>query len=106
MTLQTKWRIYGGIAITCCGFMAWYGTTPEMLRQSPIELILYWALFLILFAGAVFIAFLDLRYVRLQHALEKRAAFLNTLGDPSFRKALRAGREEPLQQDGEGEEPE
>jgi hypothetical protein len=43
----------------------------------------------LLFCVSIFCVALDLRHIRLQRAVEEREIFRQTLGEESFRKALR-----------------
>jgi hypothetical protein len=38
-------------------------------------------------------ALLDLRYIRMRHAMAEREVFRQTLGDEAFRRALRAAQD-------------
>jgi hypothetical protein len=57
---------------------------------------LYWGLFLVLLVVALYMVLLDVRYIRLQYLLARREIFQETLGDPTFRSALRDAEETPL----------
>jgi hypothetical protein len=69
--------------------MAWFGAESLALRQSIILMVLYWTVFLILFAVTLFIVLLDFRYIRLQYMAGERAIYQQTLGDEVLRTALR-----------------
>lgn len=43
--------------------------------------IVYWLIFLVALSSAFFMAFLDVRYIRLQFALEQQRLFQQSLGD-------------------------
>ena len=49
---------------------------------------------LLSFVAAIWCALLDLRYIRVQMAVEERELYRQTLGDEAFRKALREAQEE------------
>jgi hypothetical protein len=87
---QAGWRKAGGVCIGVAGLMAWFGVDAESLRSSVLIFGLYWALFLIFFCTAIALVLLDLRYIRLQYSLGKRAIFEETLGDEEFRRRLKA----------------
>jgi len=70
--------------------MAVSGIKLEVLRTSQLSFIAYWIVFLVGLLVAVYCAFLDLRYIRVQQAIAERELFRETLGEESFRKALRA----------------
>ncbi|MEA3365495.1 MAG: hypothetical protein U9Q79_07625 [Candidatus Hydrogenedentes bacterium] len=89
MTLQTKWRIAGGIAIAVSALLAYGGVHWDFPRQSLMHFALYWLVFLIFFVAALFLAIWDLRYIRAQYRSDERALFHQTLGDEDFRKRLR-----------------
>lgn len=92
--MQTKWRIVGGVAVGICGVMALRGSGNEALNSSRIGFIIYWSVFLLLFAVAIFCVLLDIRHIRMQFAMAKREIFEQTLGEESFRKAMRGGTKE------------
>ena len=89
MISQRGWRIVGGIALAISGVMAALGVRLEFLRTSKIWFLCYWITFLVSLLVAVYCAFLDLKYIRLQQAVAERELFLDTLGEESLRKALR-----------------
>lgn len=90
--------------------MAWHGVPLIRAQTSVLFLIVYWGAFLALLIGAFVMALLDLRYIRVLHALEQRRIFHETIGSPSFRQALRAAHKEaggPKESGGDnGESPE
>ncbi|HUW60800.1 MAG TPA: hypothetical protein VMZ06_07305 [Candidatus Bathyarchaeia archaeon] len=85
---QRQWRKAGLGAIAACALLAWVGAKAHFFLDSPILCILYWGVFVVLMALTFFIVWLDIRYIRLQYALERRNVFRETLGDEEFRKAL------------------
>jgi len=89
MTLQTKWRIAGGIAIGCSAVLAYGGLHWAFPRQSITHFIVYWIVFFMFFFVALLLAFWDLRYIRAQYRVDERELFHQTLGDEDFRKRLR-----------------
>ncbi|MFP4173593.1 MAG: hypothetical protein ACLFV4_11845 [Candidatus Hydrogenedentota bacterium] len=80
MTWQTKWRIAGGIALVCAAVLTVYGAEGEFPRTSLVHFIVYWGLCFVALATAVFIAILDIQYIRVQHAVAKRELVRSTLG--------------------------
>lgn len=89
MTIQNRWRIIGGVALGVSALMALVGVHWQWLRHSLMVLAVYWAVFFVFFAVAIFCAILDVRYIRMEYALGKKELFRETLGDEAFRKALR-----------------
>lgn len=104
MITQRTWRIAGAVCLTLCALMAWYGVPLIRAQTSVLFLILYWGAFLVLLIGAFVMALLDLRYIRVLHALEQRRIFHETIGSPSFRRALRAAQKEQRGQEESGED--
>jgi hypothetical protein len=86
---QGKWRIIGGAAILMAGLLAFWGAESFRQKYSPWFFVAYWALFLVLLFVALFCAWLDMRYIRLQYKLGQRAIFEETLGSEDFRRELR-----------------
>ncbi len=90
--------------------MAIYAVATDLLRDSLVHFVrlvggadaggdqtpqtsawaaaIYWMVFLALIGAALYCGMLDLRYIRFQYAVEKRAIFGRTLGDQDFREAL------------------
>lgn len=89
MTLQTKWRIAGGVAIAVSAILAYGGVHWEFPRQSPMVFALYWLVFVLFFAAALLLAIWDLRYIRARYRVDERELFHQTLGEEDFRKRLR-----------------
>lgn len=94
MTLQRKWRLAGALALGLSALMAWYGVAHLGFAGSTLILIVYWSVFLLCLIVAFLMALLDLRYIRLQHALEQRRIFMETLGSKAFRESLRKAQQE------------
>ncbi len=90
MTLQTKWRIAGGVALGCAAVLALYGAEGAFPRQSPLAFFVYWGLFLACLLIAVFIAIVDWRYIKLQYAVAQREILRETMKDRELKKALRS----------------
>lgn len=91
---QRKWRIVGGVSVGLCAVMAWFGVQTLALRNAPMLFLAYWGVFFILFIIVLYCVLLDLRYIRMQHALGEREAFQEILGDEKFRAALRQAQQE------------
>lgn len=89
MTLQTKWRIAGGIAIAGSVVLAYGGRHWDFPRQSLTHFVVYWLLFFAFFVTAMLLAIWDLRYIRAQYRVDERELFQQTLGEEDFRKRLR-----------------
>ena len=95
---QRRWRIVGGVCIGACAIMAYLGRGLEALRSSPGLFLAYWGVVALLFCVSLFCVALDLRYIRLERAVEEREIFRQTLGEESFRKALREAQQRARQQ--------
>lgn len=99
---QSVWRRAGAIAITIAVVLAVAAIPTGVLRSTVIHAvrlamgeipeditantpllvcILYWFAFLAALTAALYMAFLDIRYIRLQYALEKRRLFRQSLGE-------------------------
>ena len=72
--------------------MAWSGTRPGVTSLDPVYQIAYWGLFLVALLVALYMALLDLRYIRMQYSLGEKELFEDTLGSEEFRTALRQAR--------------
>ena len=85
--------------------MAWSGTRPGVTSLDPVYQIAYWGLFLVALLVALYMALLDLRYIRMQYSLGEKELFEDTLGSEEFRAALRKTqpRQAPSRDDGQGE---
>lgn len=90
MQLQTKWRLAGGGAVGLSAVMAWYGAAFLSFREGTLFLLAYWGVFLALLLVAFYCVLLDIRYIRMLYALERRRVFHETLGNAEFRRALHA----------------
>jgi len=107
-TFQSRWRLAGALSLAAAALLAagslWSGilhdTVVHMVRLSARETptdvstthglvlcMLYWALFFATLFVALFLAVLDMRYIRLQYAIEKQQIFLQSLGDESAASA-------------------
>jgi hypothetical protein len=89
---QMTWRATGTVTLTVSAAMAVTGSEWEalrmFLREHPGLFLLYWGVCGLMIALSFYCAFLDLRYIRLRYAAERRTMFLKTLGDEAIRKAV------------------
>jgi len=85
------WRTVGVAALGASAFMAWHGVVQLRTgaAASPRYLAVYWGIFALLLLIAVYMALLDLRFIRLQYVLAQRKLFADTLGSEEFRRELR-----------------
>lgn len=85
--------------------MAWSGTRPGVTSLDPVYQIAYWGLFLLSLLVALYMALLDLRYIRMQYSLGEKELFEETLGSEEFRTALRGARtrDRDPEEDGRGD---
>lgn len=79
--------------------MAWYGAQPGVTRLGVPLQIAYWGIFTLALLTAVYVALLDLRYIRLQYTLGERELYNDTLGAEELRAALSNSREKPAPTD-------
>lgn len=93
MSPQTKWRIAGAVCIIIAAAMAFGGAQIDWEAVGIRFMIIYWLLFMLAFVAALYCAVVDIKYINLQYAADKRAAFRETLGSEEFRKALREAHE-------------
>lgn len=89
MIKQKHWRVAGGVGLAICSAMAVYGAKSEGLRRSPTLFLAYWCIFLVIFLFTIWMAIIDIRYIRMEYALGKKEIFKQTLGEEGFREALR-----------------
>jgi hypothetical protein len=101
---QRRWRILGAVILLTSLIMAVAGPHLEGLKESLFLFTFYWVGCVVLIAAALFIALLDLRYVRVQYRMAEREIFRRTLGEPAFREELRQATE-GAEDDGRPEEP-
>ncbi|MBP8128026.1 MAG: hypothetical protein KA184_00485 [Candidatus Hydrogenedentes bacterium] len=94
MTLQRKWRLTGALALALSALMAGYGVAYLGFSGSVLVLLVYWGIFLLCLIVAFLMALLDMRYIRVQYALEQRRIFVETLGSKAFRESLRKAHQE------------
>lgn len=105
---QSVWRRIGAVSITIAAVLAVVAVPSGILRDSVIHVVrlsgghvpndvtasttvtlclLYWLVFLGALFTALYMAFLDIRYIRLQYAIEKQRLFHQSLGDGLIRSA-------------------
>ena len=91
---QRTWRAAGVACIGGCAFMAWYGQGSFLSENTPLFLLGYWVLFLVLLLVAFYVVILDIRYIRMQLKMGERELFRETVDNEQFRKALREAKAE------------
>lgn len=109
MATQRQWRIAGAFTLLTAAAMAVYAVISDILRHSVMVVVgltsdrvaeaaheiarwplaVFWLSFALLIVFALYLAALDIRYIRLQYAAERRSILQRTLQDESFRAALR-----------------
>lgn len=90
---QRTWRMIGLVSISAAAGMAWFGASEVTEETSILYLIIYWSVFLLFFLVAMYMALLDLRYIRLQYLVGQRDLYQDTVGDEAFRRALKEAQE-------------
>ena len=109
MITQSQWRKLGAATIAAAALMAVYAVLTSLLRDtvawivsfmsdeaaatlelshSALFLAAYWTIFMLLLLASLYLALIDLRYIRLQYLVEKREIYGRTMGDQAFREAL------------------
>jgi hypothetical protein len=88
MLTQRGLRITGLIALAGAGVMAASGVYGYFPKRPIWALLAYWVIFLALLLTALYIAYLDYRFTRMQYKVAKRKIFQETIGEEGFRKAL------------------
>lgn len=99
---QSWWRQIGLGAITISALMAVASVPLEILHDSVVHLVrmsggeipedvtwstpafvcaIYWMIFLLTLLTALYMAALDMRFIRLNYALERHVLFRQALGD-------------------------
>lgn len=100
---QKGWRIAGICFLAAAGAMAFFGGAIAGPGAGLRMLILYWGVFSLCLLLALYMALLDIKYIRLQYRLEAREVFEQTLASPEFRAALKeAERKQTQDQDTPG----
>ncbi len=110
---QRYWRWAGLGSLVVAGLLAVFASYTEILRDSLVAIallisdearevspayplffyIVYWGLFGFSVFGAFYMGLLDLRYIRLEYTLEKRAIMKESWEDEDFRAALKSAAE-------------
>lgn len=111
--LQSWWRRIGIGAITIAALMAVASVPTEVLRDSVVHVVrmsggdipedvtwstpafvcaMYWLIFALALLTALYMAVLDMRFIRLNFALERHALFRHALGDDLSESLLRRGK--------------
>jgi hypothetical protein len=85
---QKHWRWAGVGTIGAAVVMAAAGARWHGLSEAPLLFMAWWGAVVALLGVSVLIALLDIRYIRLRYVLEKRQAFLETLGDRTLQQRL------------------
>jgi hypothetical protein len=94
---QRAWRKAGAVTIAACAILAWVGSESHFFLGSPVICVFYWGAFLALLGATFYIVWLDLRFIRLQYAIQRRALFHQTLGDEELRKGILDANPNPTQ---------
>ena len=91
MVNQRGWRRGGVVVLVAAGLMAWYAADSGVLRDTALHLsgllsdktletpsaslgfvLGYWGIFAAVILVALYLALIDVRFIRLRHALERR----------------------------------
>ena len=109
MNPQKYWRRIASGSLFGAAVLAVYAAGTDLLRDSLIHIVLlfseptnelrpthsflfcfaYWLIFGICIFVTLYIAVLDIRYLRMQFAMEKRALTKQSWESPEFRKILK-----------------
>lgn len=84
---QTYWRIAGGVAISACAAMT-FAARYLMEQISPMALLAYWVVWLLLLVFSLYVVLVDLRYLRVRFLAEERELFKETMGESAIRQAI------------------
>jgi len=85
---QRRWRRVGVLCLGAAALMAWQ--SASMSWPGWRFAVLWWGGLILLLFVALYTVALDLRYTALLRKLEERRIFLETFGDPEFRRQVRA----------------
>ena len=112
MVNQKGWRAAGVVVLVAAGLMAWYAADSGVLRDTALYLsglltdnaletpsaslgfvLVYWGIFVAVILVALYLALIDVRYIRLQHALERRELVREATAESSAesRSATKSG---------------
>lgn len=106
---QKTWRKIASVSLLLSGAMAVYAVVSSIARDTLIHFaravsgaesdltptlsvfvcLVFWSVLGALLMVTSYIALLDMRFIRLQYALEKRALLAESWGDDEFREMLR-----------------
>ena len=86
---QRAWRTIGAVALLAAAGMAWYGSEHAVRDVSVLFMAVYWGIFSVCLLVAMYMALIDLRYIRVQYLMGQRDIYLDTMGDEALREALR-----------------
>lgn len=86
---QQTGRAIGAVCIVIAAGLAWFGGDFLRTKPSLAMLALYWGGFLIALLGALYMVWLDLRFLRHAYVSEERDIFKATLGSEAFQRAIR-----------------
>ena len=116
---QKQWRRMGVISLLTSATMAIYAAASGFLQLTVLHVaalasdeaaaqlpddssallhLVYWLVFLLLILFTLYLALIDMQYIRLQYLAQKRDIFRGTLGDRKFRESLRKTAEESNEQ--------
>lgn len=79
--------------------MAIVGAVVDWTAWAPWAFAVYWGVFLLCFVGTLYCVVVDLRHIAAEYAVMRRETFRDTLGDESFRRALRAAQSKQADSD-------
>ena len=106
---QSRWRKVGATALAVAVVMAVYAVRGGVLRDTVIHLVhifssespdtasaerpgifcgVYWSIFVAALMTCVYMAMLDIRFIRLRYAVEKRRLIKQSMEDEDLRVAL------------------
>lgn len=108
MVTQRQWRIAGAAALFAASAMALYAVVSDVLHNSVLLLValssekvaeaaepiaawplaVFWLVFSLLIVFALYLAAVDIRYIRQQYDQERRSILRHTLQDEAFRESL------------------
>lgn len=104
---QSNWRRVGIATLALTALMAVYAVVGGILRDSVIYMarmfseqvaeettagssflfcLLYWIIFMLLVLSSLYLAVLDIRFIRLQFALGKQSLMKESLGNATFQQ--------------------
>ncbi len=78
MVTQRSWRIAGLLFLGLALGMLIYPGPIIRLDASLLYVCLYWALFTFFILAALYVAMLDIRFIRLQYKMKERELFRDT----------------------------